>query len=116
MTDRFRPADRMADIAPFHVMEVMGRAQAAAAAGRDIVHMEVGEPDFSTAEPIVEAGIRALRDRHQLRLFMRRDPWGRSVSCLIYVPRGPRGIALRSRPCSHPQRPRRRQHHPPRHR
>jgi len=62
MTDRFRPAARMADIAPFHVMEVMGRAQAAAAAGRDIVHMEVGEPDFSTAEPIVEAGIRALRE------------------------------------------------------
>jgi aspartate/methionine/tyrosine aminotransferase len=64
MTDRLRPAARMADIAPFHVMEVMGHAQAAAAAGRDIVHMEVGEPDFSTAEPIVEAGIRALRDGH----------------------------------------------------
>ena len=64
MTDRFRPAARMADIAPFHVMEVMGHAQAAAAAGRDIVHMEVGEPDFATAEPIVEAGIRALRDGH----------------------------------------------------
>ena len=64
MTNRFRPAARMADIAPFHVMEVMGRAQAAAAAGRDIVHMEVGEPDFSTAAPIVEAGIRALSDGH----------------------------------------------------
>ncbi len=64
MTDRFLPAARMADIAPFHVMEVMGRAQAAAAAGRDIVHMEVGEPDFATAAPIVEAGIRALRDGH----------------------------------------------------
>jgi len=64
MTDRFRPAARMADIAPFHVMEVMGHAQAAAATGRDIVHMEVGEPDFATAEPIVEAGIRALRDGH----------------------------------------------------
>ncbi len=64
MTDRFRPAARMADIAPFHVMEVMGHAQAAVAAGRDIVHMEVGEPDFATAEPIVEAGIRALRDGH----------------------------------------------------
>ncbi|MBC7160701.1 MAG: pyridoxal phosphate-dependent aminotransferase [Immundisolibacter sp.] len=64
MTDRFRPATRIADIAPFHVMEVMGHAQAAAAAGRDIVHMEVGEPDFATVEPIVEAGIRALRDGH----------------------------------------------------
>jgi aspartate/methionine/tyrosine aminotransferase len=64
MTDRFRPAARMADIAPFHVMEVMGRAQAAEATGRDIVHMEVGEPDFATVDPIVEAGIRALRDGH----------------------------------------------------
>lgn len=64
MTDRFRPAARMADIAPFHVMEVMGHAQAAAAAGRDIVHMEVGEPDFATAEPIADAGVRALRDGH----------------------------------------------------
>ncbi|GAB4348980.1 MAG: pyridoxal phosphate-dependent aminotransferase [Immundisolibacter sp.] len=62
MTDRFRPAARMADIAPFHVMEVMGQAAAAAAAGHDVVHMEVGEPDFATAEPIVEAGVRALRD------------------------------------------------------
>lgn len=62
MTDRFRPAARMADIAPFHVMEVMGHAAAAAAAGHDVVHMEVGEPDFDTAGPIVEAGVRALRD------------------------------------------------------
>lgn len=62
MTDRFRPAARMAEIAPFHVMEVMGQAAAAAAAGHDVVHMEVGEPDFDTAEPIVEAGVRALRD------------------------------------------------------
>ncbi len=64
MTDRFRPSARMADIAPFHVMEVMGRAQAAAAEGRDIVHMEVGEPDFDTAEPIVEAAVRAQRAGH----------------------------------------------------
>jgi len=34
------------------------------AAGRDIVHMEVGEPDFPTPEPIVAAGIAALRAGH----------------------------------------------------
>ncbi len=45
----------MADIAPFHVMELMARAQALEADGRDIVHMEVGEPDFPTPEPVCEA-------------------------------------------------------------
>lgn len=55
-------AERMAHIAPFHVMELLGRARALEAAGRDIVHMEVGEPDFSTPEPIVNAGRQALAD------------------------------------------------------
>jgi aspartate/methionine/tyrosine aminotransferase len=49
------PASRLADIAPFHVMELMARARALAADGRDIIHMEVGEPDFPTPEPIVAA-------------------------------------------------------------
>ena len=41
-------AQRMEGIAPFHVMELMAKAQALEAQGRDIVHMEVGEPDFPT--------------------------------------------------------------------
>jgi aspartate/methionine/tyrosine aminotransferase len=49
------PASRLADIAPFHVMELMARARALEAEGRDIIHMEVGEPDFPTPEPIVAA-------------------------------------------------------------
>ncbi|MBL8529405.1 MAG: pyridoxal phosphate-dependent aminotransferase [Burkholderiales bacterium] len=57
---RPRIATRMAGIAPFHVMELLARAQALEAAGQDIVHMEVGEPDFATAAPIIEAGRRAL--------------------------------------------------------
>lgn len=59
---RPRIAARMAGIAPFHVMELLARAQALEAAGRDIVHMEVGEPDFVTAAPVVEAGRRALAE------------------------------------------------------
>jgi len=55
-----RSADRTAHIAPFHVMELVARAQQLEAEGRDIVHMEVGEPDFPTPEPIVAAGHRAL--------------------------------------------------------
>jgi aspartate/methionine/tyrosine aminotransferase len=55
-------AGRMTGIAPFHVMSLLARAQALEAAGRSIVHMEVGEPDFPTPEPIVAAGIQALRE------------------------------------------------------
>ncbi|MFT6368853.1 MAG: aspartate/methionine/tyrosine aminotransferase, partial [Bacteroidia bacterium] len=53
-------ADRVADIEPFRVVEVLSRATALAAQGRDIVHMAAGEPDFSTARPIIEAGRAAL--------------------------------------------------------
>lgn len=54
------PARRMADIAPFHVMALLARAKELEATGRAIVHMEIGEPDFPTAEPIVAAGQQAL--------------------------------------------------------
>jgi aspartate/methionine/tyrosine aminotransferase len=53
-------AARMADIEPFRVVEVLARATELAAAGRDIVHLAAGEPDFATAAPIVEAGRAAL--------------------------------------------------------
>ena len=49
------PASRLANIAPFHVMDLLARAQALAAQGRDIIHMEVGEPDFPTPAPIIAA-------------------------------------------------------------
>ena len=55
-------ADRMADIQPFHVMALLARARALESAGRSIVHMEIGEPDFPTAAPIVAAGQAALAD------------------------------------------------------
>jgi aspartate/methionine/tyrosine aminotransferase len=53
-------AARMADIGPFHVMDLMARAKALEAQGRDIVHMEVGEPDFPTPAPIIEAAQRFI--------------------------------------------------------
>jgi aspartate/methionine/tyrosine aminotransferase len=53
-------AGRMADIEPFHVMDILARARALEAQGRDIVHMEIGEPDFPTPAPVVEAGMAAL--------------------------------------------------------
>lgn len=55
-------AARMAEIEAFHVMDILARARALEAQGRDVVHMEIGEPDFPTAGPIIEAGIAALRE------------------------------------------------------
>jgi aspartate/methionine/tyrosine aminotransferase len=54
-------ARRMAAIQPFHVMALLARARELEAQGRDIVHMEIGEPDFETPAPITAAGIEALR-------------------------------------------------------
>ncbi len=43
-------------------MDVLARAHALEAAGRRVVHMEIGEPDFTAPAPVVEAGVQALRD------------------------------------------------------
>jgi aspartate/methionine/tyrosine aminotransferase len=48
------------DIAPFRVMEILARAHELERQGRSIVHMEIGEPDFPTPQPICEAGMAAL--------------------------------------------------------
>ncbi|MFV0277245.1 MAG: pyridoxal phosphate-dependent aminotransferase [Parahaliea sp.] len=53
-------AARVRDIEPFRVVEILTRATELHNAGRDIIHMAVGEPDFATAAPIVEAGRAAL--------------------------------------------------------
>src|SRR5437879_11659373 len=55
-------ARRAAEIEPFDVMDVLARAHALEAAGRRVVHLEIGEPDFTAPEPVVEAGVRALRE------------------------------------------------------
>lgn len=43
-------------------MDVLARAHAIEASGRRVVHMEIGEPDFTAPAPVVEAGVQALRD------------------------------------------------------
>ena len=57
-------AQRLSQIEPFHVMDILARARAMEAQGRSIVHMEIGEPDFPTVEGIVLAGIEALKAGH----------------------------------------------------
>jgi len=44
--------------------EVLARAQALMAQGKDIINLGIGQPDFKTPAHIVEAGIQALRDGH----------------------------------------------------
>ncbi|MBI1905324.1 MAG: pyridoxal phosphate-dependent aminotransferase [Rhodocyclales bacterium] len=53
-------ARRMADIQPFHVMDLLRRARELETQGRDIIHMEVGEPDFPTPQPVIDAATRFL--------------------------------------------------------
>ena len=61
MTDKHpHIAKRMTDIEPFHVMDLLARARALEAQGKDIVHMEIGEPDFVTPEPVLEAAKSAI--------------------------------------------------------
>lgn len=55
---------RMADIRPFQVMELMAKAHELESLGRSIVHLEVGEPDFPTAQPIVAAAQNFLTTGH----------------------------------------------------
>ncbi len=78
----------MQHIAPFHVMEIATHARALEAQGRDVIHMEIGEPDFATPQPVIDAaqsllasgqiyytsalGIRPLREaisRHYKRFY-----------------------------------------------
>ena len=60
--ERIADKDPLSKVNPFRVMTVMARAQYLESQGRRIVHMEVGEPDFSSAQPIIDAGKRALDD------------------------------------------------------
>ncbi|MFO1305102.1 MAG: pyridoxal phosphate-dependent aminotransferase [Burkholderiales bacterium] len=60
MDSRIATAARVADIAPFHVMEVQTAARALEAAGRTVVHMEIGEPDFPTPAPVIAAAQKAI--------------------------------------------------------
>lgn len=59
---RFLSSVRAAEIRPFEVMEVLARANELERTGRRIVHMEIGEPDFTAPTPVVQAAARAMRD------------------------------------------------------
>ena len=59
---KLRLAEAMSRLGTETAFEVLVRAQQLERAGREVVHLEIGEPDFPTADHIVEAGVRALRE------------------------------------------------------
>lgn len=58
---RLATASRLANIDAFHVMELAKQAAELERAGRHIIHMGIGEPDFTAAEPVVRAAEAAMR-------------------------------------------------------
>jgi aspartate/methionine/tyrosine aminotransferase len=53
-------SDKIINMPPFHVMEILERAQELEREGRKIIHLEIGEPDFPTATHICEAATEAM--------------------------------------------------------
>ena len=54
-------AARMMDLGTETAFEVLAKARALEAQGREIIHLEIGEPDFDTPQHIIEAGVEAIR-------------------------------------------------------
>ena len=70
--------------------EVLAKAKKLEAQGKDIVHLEIGEPDFETPDHIKEAAKKALDDN-----FTHYVP-----SCLLYTSPSPRDLAVSRMPSS----------------
>ena len=58
---QLRLANRMSRLGTETAFEVLNKARALERQGKDIVHLEIGEPDFDTPSNVVEAGVNALR-------------------------------------------------------
>lgn len=85
----------------FIVMEIMEKAQEMERAGRHIIHLEVGEPDFDTPPAVVEAAIKALRDgkthyTHSMGLLELREAVARDYKKRYDVDVDPNSIIITS--------------------
>ena len=58
----FRWAERMSRLGTESAFEVLARARKLEAEGRDVIHLEIGEPDYATPQNIIDAATRALND------------------------------------------------------
>ncbi|MCH2307506.1 MAG: pyridoxal phosphate-dependent aminotransferase [SAR202 cluster bacterium] len=54
-------AKRMSRLGTETAFEVLAKARALEAKGKDVIHLEIGEPDFDTPEHVVQSGIEALK-------------------------------------------------------
>jgi aspartate aminotransferase len=61
LQSELRLARRMSRLGTETAFEVLVKARALEAKGRDIVHLEIGEPDFDTPRNVVDAGVKALQ-------------------------------------------------------
>jgi aspartate aminotransferase len=57
-------ADRMDNLGTETAFEVLAKAKALEAKGKDIVHLEIGEPDFDTPRNVKEAAVKALNSNY----------------------------------------------------
>jgi aspartate/methionine/tyrosine aminotransferase len=57
----YRITKKAQEIPPFIVMEILERAHELEKAGQDVIHLEIGEPDFPTPDCICEAAQEAIR-------------------------------------------------------
>lgn len=109
-------ATRAREMPPFIVMDVLEKAQEMEARGENIIHLEIGEPDFATPEPVKEAAGRALAagDTHythspgklELREDFRESPGSRNSGHRLrpQLRRVPAPL-LRQPPGEHQRRP-----------
>ena len=59
-----RLAGRMARLGTETAFDVLIKARSLEAQGKDVIHLEIGEPDFDTPPNIVDAAVKALREGH----------------------------------------------------
>ncbi len=57
-------AKRMSRLGTESAFEVLAKAKSLEAQGKDIIHLEIGQPDFSTPMNICEAAFKAMKDGH----------------------------------------------------
>ncbi len=80
-------ATRAKEFRSFIVMDVLERASALERQGRDIIHLEIGEPDFDTPECIREAGVKAIKEGKTHYTHSLGIPELREAICHFYLER-----------------------------
>jgi aspartate/methionine/tyrosine aminotransferase len=77
-------SDKAQNISPFIVMEVLERASALEKEGKNIIHLEVGEPDFDVPECVLEASESAMNQGKTHYTHSLGDPELRQEICHYY--------------------------------